>query len=334
MPMMKASRRDVIHGVLGVAAACVSPGHSWAQASSWSPRKNVEFIVPTAVGSTMDLLARVIADIWSRRNLVSSTVTVQAKAGSGGAIAWSYVSRKAGDGHYLAISGPTLLSNDILNIGDLSYKDITPIAQLFTEYTCFVANADGPIKTGNDLVAALKSPKPPSVGVAPGLGGSSHVALLKLARAAQIDPGKLTVVPFKGANESMTAVLGNHIDVTSATMSVVAPMLEGGKIRPIAIAAPQRLEGKYADIPTWREMGFDAVEGNWRGVIGPKNLGEPEVAYWADRLAEVTKTEEWNASLARNYWNADFSTGADCRRFLDTQYEELRGTLENLRLTK
>lgn len=332
--MSEVNRRDVLQGALGLAAACVMPSRAWAQASGWAPRKNVEFIVPTAVGSTMDLLARVIADIWARNNLVSSTVTVQAKAGSGGAIAWSYVSRKNGDGHYLAISGPTLLSNDILNIGDLSYKDVTPIAQLFTEYTCFVVNADGPIKSGKDLVAALKSPKPPSVGVAPGLGGSSHVALLKLARAAQIAPGTMTIVPFKGANESITAVLGNHIDVTSATMSVVAPMLEGGKIRPIAIAAPQRLEGRYTDIPTWREIGFDAVEGNWRGVVGPKNLGEPEVSYWASRLADVTKTEEWNASLARNYWNADFSTGADCRRFLDTQYEELKSTLANLRLAK
>jgi putative tricarboxylic transport membrane protein len=305
-----------------------------AQNAKWAPSKNVEFIVPAAAGSTMDLLARLITDVWSRNSLVNSTVTVQAKGGSGGAIAWSYVSRKAGDGHFLAISGPTLLSNDILGIGDLSYKDVTPIAQLFTEYTCFVVNADGPIKSGNDLVKALKSAKPPTVGVAPGLGGSSHVALLKLADAAQIEHSKLTIVPYKGANESITAVMGNHIDVTSATMSVVAPMLDAGKLRPIAIAAPQRLEGAHADIPTWRELGLNAVEGNWRGVVGPKGLGEPEIAFWSGRLAEVVKTEEWNASLKRNYWNSDFSTGAACIRFLDTQYAELRSTLASLRVSK
>jgi putative tricarboxylic transport membrane protein len=332
--MIKLSRRKFSQNIAVAVAACVMPASLRAQTAKWTPSKNVEFIVPTAAGSTMDLLARLIADVWSRNSLVSSTVTVQAKGGSGGAIAWSYVSRKAGDGHFLAISGPTLLSNDILGIGDLSYKDVTPIAQLFTEYTCFVVNADGPIKSGNDLVKALKSPKPPTVGVAPGLGGSSHVALLKLADAAQIEQSKLTIVPYKGANESITAVMGNHIDVTSATMSVVAPMLDAGKLRPIAIAAPQRLEGAHADIPTWRELGFDAVEGNWRGVVGPKNLGEAEVAFWSGRLAEVVKTEEWNASLKRNYWNADFSTGAASVRFLDTQYAELRSTLANLRVGK
>ena len=327
------SRRHVVRAFAGAAAACTLPARLRAQAS-WKPTKNVEFIVPTAAGSTMDLLARIIAEIWSRNSLVNATVTVQAKGGSGGAIAWSYVSRKTGDGHYLAISGPTLLSNEILNIGDLTYKDVTPIAQLFTEYTCFVANADGPIKSGGDLVKALKSATPPSVGVAPGLGGSSHVALLKLARAAQIDTAKMTIVPFKAANESITAVLGNHINVTSATMSVVAPMLEADKLRPIAIAAPQRLEGKYANIPTWRELGLDVVEGNWRGVVGPKNLSDAEVAFWSSRLAEVVKTEEWNASLRRNYWNAEFLTGAECQRFLDTQYDELRVTLANLSVAK
>ena len=327
------SRRHIVQGMAGVAVSAALSGRLSAQ-PSWKPTKNVEFIVPTAAGSTMDLLARIITEIWSRNNLVNATVTVQAKGGSGGAIAWTYVSRKTGDGHYLAISGPTLLSNEILNIGDLSYKDVTPIAQLFTEYTCFVANADGPIKSGIDLVKALKSSTPPSVGVAPGLGGSSHVALLKLARSAQVDTGKMTIVPFKAANESITALLGSHIDATSATMSVVAPMLEASKLRPIAIAAPQRLEGKYSDIPTWRELGFDVVEGNWRGVVGPKNLGKPEAAFWSSRLAEVVKTEEWNVSLKRNYWNAEFLTGAECRKFLDKQYEELRSTLANLSLAK
>jgi putative tricarboxylic transport membrane protein len=331
--MTTISRRGFI-GSLAATAVSTIPSLRNACAADWTPSKNVEFIVPTAAGSTMDLLARLITDVWSRKKLVPTTVTVQAKGGSGGAIAWSYVSRREGDGHFIAISGPTLLSNDILGIGDMSYKDVTPIAQLFTEYTCFVANASGPIKTGKDLVNALKSPNPPSVGVAPGLGGSSHVALLKLADAANIDHGKLTIVPFKGANESITAVMGNHIDITSATMSVVAPMMDAGKLRPIAIAAPQRLEGVHADIPTWRETGFNVVEGNWRGIVGAKNLGDAEIAFWSGKIAEVVKTDEWSASLKRNYWNADFSTGAECRRFLDTQYAELRVTLANLRVSK
>ena len=147
-------------------------------------------------------------------------------------------------------------------------------------------------------------------------------------------PNHLTIVPFKGANESVTAALGGHIDVTIATMAVLAPMLEAGKLRPIAVTAPKRLGGPQSVIPTWREQGFDVIEGNWRGVVGPKNLGAAEVAFWNSRLAEAAKTADWDVSLKRNYWDADFTSSADSKRFLDNQYEDLKSTLSVLQLTK
>jgi putative tricarboxylic transport membrane protein len=307
---------------------------SQAQGGSWSPQKPVEFIVPTAAGSSMDVLARLIQDLWQRNQLVTTTMTVQARPGSGGAIAWTYVSQRAGDGHTIAISGPTLLANDVLKIGVLKYQDVTPIAQLFTEYGAFAVNANSRIKTGKDLALALTTASPPSVAIAPGMGSSSHVALLRLARAIGTDPNKLTIVPFKGANESATAVLGGHVDVVIATMSVLAPHLESGKLRAIAIAAPKRLGGSYSTIPTWREQGLDVVEGNWRGVIGPKGLSADQVAFWSGRLAAIVDKPEWKASLARNHWDADFRIGADARQFLDAQYKELQSTLAVLRADK
>jgi putative tricarboxylic transport membrane protein len=328
------TRNDCVRIFVGLAFACIMPLSAHSEPPQWSPQKNVEFIVPTAAGSSMDVLARTIQDIWQKNHLVDTSITVQAKPGSGGAIAWTYVSRKTGDGQTIAISGPTLLANDILGIGDLSYKDVTPIAQLFTEYTAFAVHAEGPIKTGGDLIKALRTSTPPSIGVAPGFGGSSHVALLKLARAAHIESSSMTIVPFKGANESVTALLGRHIDVSIATMSVIAPFLISGELRAIAIAAPKRLNGPQSVIPTWKELGFDVVEGNWRGVVGPKNLGDAEVAFWNSRLSEAVKSETWIASLKRNYWDADFGSSADSKRFLDAQYEELKSTLATLRHTK
>jgi putative tricarboxylic transport membrane protein len=327
--LFAATRREV---VAGLAAAGLTPRAAIAQA--WAPHRNVEFIVPAAAGSTMDLLARLIAEIWQKRAIVTTPVAVIAKGGGGGALAWSYVSRKTRDGHYLAISGPTLLANDIRKVGDVSYRDVTPIAKLFTEYTCFVVNAASPLKTAGDLVNALKSSRPPSVAVAPGLGSSSHIALLKLARAAAIDSNQLTIIPFKGANESVTAVVGNHIDVTSGTIAVVLPMIESGNLRPIAVTAPQRLTGTLAAVPIWREAGLDVVEGNWRGVVGPKDLGQSEVTYWGEKLARAVETAEWAEALRRNDWNADFGVGSEARRFLDAQYIDMAATLAGVERNK
>ena len=216
-------------------------------------------------------------------------------------------------------------------MGNLKYTDVTPIAQLFTEYTVFAIRADGPIKNGTDLVNAMRTSKTLSIGVAPGFGGSNHVAVLKLAKAANIDPAGLAIVPFRGANQSITALLGGHIDVADATISAMEPFLRSGKLRAIAIAAPKRLAGPQSNIPTWKEQGFDVVEGNWRGIVGPKDLTKDEVAYWDSRIAALVATPEWADVLKKYHWDADYADSAGSKRFLDTQYQELRGTLANLK---
>ena len=320
--------------IAGCLAAALVATVVRSETASWMPHRNVEFIVPTAAGSTMDVLARAIEKIWESQHAVNTSMTVEAKSGASGAVAWTYVSRQAGDGHYLAISGPTLLSNEILGVGELKYTDVTPIAQLFTEYTVFAVRADGPIKSGADLVVAMRSSNALSVGVAPGFGGSNHVAVLKLARAANVDPATLAIAPFRGANESITALLGGHIDMADATLSAIEPFLESGKLRAVAVAAPQRLSGPQSSIPTWREQGFDVVEGNWRGIVGPRNLGSAELAYWDERVAALVKSPAWADVLKQYYWDADYADSAGSRRFLDAQYQELRTTFANLHLAK
>lgn len=327
MPRTPVATASRLTRSLAAAVACVSFAVPAAAEDTWSPRANVELIVPTAAGSTMDMLARTIQDIWQKRSLVAKPVIVQTKPGAGGALAWTFVSRRTGDGHLLAISGPTLFSQEILGTGDLSYRDVTPIAQLFTEWTGFAVAADSPIVDGRALVAALKTSAPPTVGVAPGFAGSNHVALLKLARAVGVKSADVPTIPFKGANESVTALVGKHIDVAVGTVAVLAPMAEEGKIRLIAIAAPQRIEGRFAAVPTWRELGHDVVEGNWRGVVGPKNLGAAEVRYWQNRLSAVVKTEDWQKVLQKNFWSADFRLGDEARRFLDQQFVDQRAAL-------
>lgn len=303
-------------------------------APPWTPQHNVEFIVPTAAGSTMDVLARAIQKIWQETHAVTVSMTVEAKSGAGGAVAWTYLSHKTGDGHYLAISGPTLLSNQLLGTGELRYSDVTPIAQLFTEYTVFAVPADSAIKTGADLVEAMRTSSTLSIGVAPGFGGSNHVAVLKLAHAANIDARKLAIVPFHGANESIEALLGGHIDMADATISAIEPFLASGKLRAIAVAAPHRLGGAQSTIPTWKEQGFEVVEGNWRGIVGPQDLDSGELDYWDGRVGGLVRTPQWTAVLQQYHWDADYADSAGSKRFLDRQYDELRATFASLRAAK
>ena len=90
-------------GVLASFLILVAQYPVGAQTAQWAPTENVELVVPTAAGSTMDLLARLIQNILQKDHLVDVSMTVQAKPGAGGAVAWTYVSRKTGDGNYIAL---------------------------------------------------------------------------------------------------------------------------------------------------------------------------------------------------------------------------------------
>ena len=91
-----------------------------------------------------------------------------------------------------------------------------------------------------------------------------------------------------------------------------------GQLRAVAVAAPQRLAGPQSAIPTWKEQGFDVVEGNWRGIVGPPKLGAGELAYWDSRVAALVKTDAWADILKKYHWDAAYADSADAKRFLDT----------------
>jgi putative tricarboxylic transport membrane protein len=139
-------------------------------------------------------------------------------------------------------------------------------------------------------------------------------------------------VPFRGANDSVTALLGGHIEVADATMSALAPFLHSGKLRAIAVAAPKRLQGDQVNVPTWKEQGFDVVEGNWRGIVGPKDLSPAALAYWDSRVAQLIKSPEWADVLKRYQWDSDYANSGDSKRFLDRQFDELKLTFGRLKV--
>ena len=105
-------------------------------------------------------------------------------------------------------------------------------------------------------------------------------------------------------------------------------------MRVIAVAAPQRLTGALANVPTWKEQGIDLAYGAWRAVMGPKGLTAAQVAYWENALRKVTVTPEWKADLERNYWTEEFITGAELRKEIESDYAATKAVLVDLGLAK
>jgi putative tricarboxylic transport membrane protein len=245
-------------GIAFISAAAVLADDVWAQ-TDWKPDRNVEIIVGTPPGSGYDSVARKLQEIWQTGNLVEKSVSVVNKPGGFNAVGNTYLNSHPGNASYLAITGTLLLSDNLSGNTTMSFKDFTPLAVLLNEEIAFAVNPASPIRTGKDFIDRLKQ-DPASVSVAiSGIGGQNHIALGLVAQAGGADASRLKVVGFQGGAEAVTAALGGHVDATVGPASVVAPQVEAGKLRVIGVPSAQRLGGIYAQIPTWREQGVDAV---------------------------------------------------------------------------
>ena len=316
-----------------VVLALILPGAARAQA--WSPQKNVEIIVPVVPGGTNDKLARAIERTLVGGKLVNTSVTVVHRAGGGNQIAYAYVSQHAGDPHYLLMGTSTLITAHAMGTSKIGYADFTPIASIFNDYVVLTVNAASPLRDGNDLIARMRADaQSMPLGFSSSLGNHHHIIAGLFMKGIGANPRDLKTVIFKGSSESLTALLGGHIEMVSTGAGNAAPHMAAGKLRVLGVSSGQRLPGTMADVPTWKEQGVDLVYGSWRSVVGPKGLTAEQVAFWENALRKVVESADWKAELERNYWGDFFMTGAEFRKTIDSEYRAMKGVLVELGLAK
>jgi len=245
-----------------------------------------------------------------------------------------YVNQHPGDAHYLHVDNPTVIANHVTGITPLHHGDFSPIALLVSEYTVFTVKPDSPLRNARDLVEQLKK-DPDSVGVGvSNRGGTNHLALSLLAKSAGVDPKKLKVIVFKSNTESATAVMGGHLQMSASAMTSIVSHVAAGRMRIIAVGAPQRSTGLLAGVPTLREQGYDISLANWRAISGPRGLTPAQIAYWEDALAKVVATDDWRKALEAQYWDPSFLGSQAFSRYLDNEYAVTKSLLTELGLTK
>lgn len=326
-----------MHGKLGLQALLIVV-MAWvlpAAAQAWRPDKPIEIVVPTTPGGGIDRSARLLQKILQDGGLVSVPVTVVNKPGGGGVVSLVYLNQHAGDAHFIAINSPNLIANDINGRGSVKYRDVTPLANLFSEYTVVAVRADSPLRTGQDFVDRLrKDPASLAVSTPTTLGSVNHLSFALVAKAAGVDPRKLKAVVLGSGGDAVTALLGGHIDAHTGTPSSVVRMVQADKIRVIGILAPIRIGGPYANTPTWSEQGYKAVMDTWRGVIGAQGLTSSQIAYWDGILAKAVTTEIWKQALEQNTWEENYLNSAQTRKLFETEYANYRAILSDLGMVK
>ena len=318
-----------------IAAAALAFAAAFAYAQpAWKPERAVEIIVGTSPGGPQDRMGRMLQKIMQEARLVEVPVSVENKAGGGGAVALAFLAQRTG-ANTLMINAPTMLSNQITGRTSLKYTDFATLAILGIEYECVAVRTDSPLKSARELIERLKKdPSSLSVSIGTSLGNSGHLAFALAMKAAGVDIKKLKTVAFNSAGDGMTALLGGHIDLASTPPSAVLEQVRAGKVRVLALTSLTRARGELANVPTWKEQGVNSTHEVWRGVIGPRGMTPAQIAYWDDVLGKLVKTDAWKKDLEQSQIEDVYRNSVETAKYLKVEYEESRAILTDLGLAK
>ena len=319
------------HSALLLLAACPSA----AGAEQWKPTRSVEYVVPSGPGAALDTAARQLAGLLERMKLVGDPIVVANRSGGAGTIALQTLLQHKSDAHWIATFTTGMINARAIGEVSATYVDATPIAVILEESIVVAVRSDSPLKSASDLVERLKrEPDGLSIGIATAVGNHIHVGIAKPLQTAGVDVSRLRMVPFRSSADSMTALLGGHLDVVAASTPNVISQMQAGKIRVLAVASAERLPGALASVPTWTEQGIPAVYTSVQGVLGPKDLSPAQVKFWADALRRATETEEWQNFVTRQNWRPMFLGPEEMKRYIENEYVATKGLMDELKLSK
>ncbi|WP_445290599.1 Bug family tripartite tricarboxylate transporter substrate binding protein [Aeribacillus sp. FSL K6-2848] len=302
------------------------------------PTKPIMFVAPSGAGGGWDLTARAITKILDETNLVKQTMTVENKPGGGGTVFMAeYATQDKNNDYKLFVNSPPIIINNLKAEGNspYGYKDTTPLAQLTKDFGAIVVRADSKFQSMSQLLDAIKQ-NPKSVTVAGGSapGSMDHlVAILPIYKSG-IDPKIVKYVSYDGGGEAIAALLGGNTDVIATDASSVGEYVKAGKVRVLAVSAPERLDGVLKDVPTLKELGIDAEFTIWRGVFGPKQMSDDAKKFWENTFKKLSEHEKWKEELTKQGWEPEYKGSKEFTQFLQEQEQLISDMLKSLGMHK
>jgi len=270
--------------------AAIALGTIATLASAQYPERAVNYIIPFVPGGESDITARLQGKVLSR--IAGKDFIVQNKAGAGGALAWGQLNNMPGDGYTVVGSNlPHLILQPLE--GQVPYKTDDIVNVFFFQYTAdaLVVAADSPYKTFAELAAAATA-NPGKLTVAgSGTNSANHMAFQRLEVQGKL---KMTYIPFKGTGDLTSALLGKHVDAALSYPTFAVANKE--KIRVLAVATPARIP-QFPNVPTFKELGLDWVDGAYRGIAVPKSTPEPTRKQISDLFLKINRDPEFRKQM-------------------------------------
>ena len=311
-----------------IAAACTLLALG-AQAQSDYPNRPVTMIVPFPPGGVADITARPVAEAMGRH--LQQPVVVENKAGAGGGVGMQYVSRAKPDGYtvLLALSSISIIPEADKVLGRdpmFQLSQLVPIARFTADPTVLAVRADAPWKSAKEFLDAAKQ-APGSIPYgSSGNYGTMHVPMEMLNASAGT---KMLHVPFTGAGPAVVALLGGQVQALSTGPSSIMGHYKGGKVRVLASWGESR-HPALPDVPTLKELGYDAQFSQWTGLFVPAGTPEPVIAKLREAARAAIEDPAFKAALAKVETPVQYLDQPQFRSFWDNDARKLADVVKKI----
>jgi putative tricarboxylic transport membrane protein len=289
-------------------------------------QSTLKMMIPANPGGGWDQTGRQLAAAMQSAKLVSS-VQFENKGGAGGTIGLAqFINSSKGDPNALLIGGMVMIGAIYLENAPVNLSMVTPVARLTGEYEMIVVPAKSPHKRIGDLVKTFKA-NPGGVSWGGGsAGGTDHILVGLIAKAAGVDPTKINYVPFKGGGEAIAAIVGGHVTAGVSGIGEFAEHVKGGRMRALAVSSASPID----NVPTLKEQGLGVELTNWRGVFGAPAITSVQRDALIKIVRGATESAAWKTTLEKLGWSPIFLSGEEYKKFIDEDTKRIGGIIDSL----
>src|SRR5687768_8491335 len=293
------------------------------------PSKPITMIVPFPPGGVADIVGRPLAAQMEKT--LKQPIVVVNRTGAGGAVGMREVAKAQPDG-YTILMGLSSISifpvSDRINGKQPAYelKDFAPIALVTADPTVLVVRADSRYKTVKDFVEHAKA-NPGKINYSSsGVYGTLHVAMEIFANAAGI---KLFHVPYQGGGPAVTALLGGQVEASAQGPAAAIGQIKGGKMRALASWGTERLR-LLPDIPTFKELGYEAEFYIWSGVFAPAGTPAPVLGRLREAVRAAANSTEFRGAMDKVSTPVSYLDAPEFQKYWERDAKRLAGALEKI----
>lgn len=309
-------------------ASCLSAGAAQAQVDS------VHFLVPGGAGGGWDGTARGTGEALTKSGLLS-TASYENMSGGGGGKAIAHLIETADQAHgTLMVNSTPIVIRSLSKVFPQSFRDLTPVAATIGDYAAFVVPAESKYQTFTQVVEDYhKDPRSIAVAGGSARGSMDHLVAAMAFKATGADPRAVKYVAYDAGGKAMAGILSGEAHILSTGLSEALALKEAGAVRILAMTGDER-SSAAADVPTLKELGYDASFVNWRGFFAAPGLPDDKAEEYAELFRKMYATAEWAEVRDRNGWTEIFKPRAEFVKFLEVQEKEVGDLMRELGFLK